>query len=239
MNEPHSVASDYLAQSSAIHEIIDFIVDLVRCEDGFEDFVLTFQDHQALADYLLKTYPSAAESISLRLQRQMTLDGVEYLKHLQAYRDLQVLRDRKLVWNVLDEHDYPREQLTELATAINTLQPKDCMALQGWPEQRKPVDEGSGRLENAGQFIQRLFDEKLYDEEKFGKLYLFDLRTINPKLYQALVQWQKRTGNKLLANKKDEIEELLNRSGEENLDFHDTSRASNARWRRQQKAAQM
>lgn len=240
MNKAECVAPDYSGHGSAIHEVIEFIVDLIRCEDGFENFVLSHPDHNELAAYLLKTYPIASESITLPLQRQITLEGVEYLKHLQAYRDLQVLRDHKLVWEVLGEENYPRERLATLATSIKKFQPKDCIALHGWPEQRKPAAGDFGRLENAGQFIQRLFDEKLYDEDKFGKLYLFDLRTINPKLYQALVQWQKRTGKKLLDNKKDEIDELLTRSKEESLDFHDTSRASNARWRRQQhKAASM
>lgn len=229
MTEANSIA----AGGSAINDVIDFIVDVMRCEDGFKDFNLPPTEHQELTSYLLETYPSASEPISPRLQREMTLEGVDYLKRLQTYRDFLHQRNRGLVLDALDSSNVPREQFTDLVADMASFQPKDCMALQDWPERRKPAGGESGRLENAGQFMQRLMDEKLYDEKKFGKLYLFDLRNINPKLYQALVQWQKRTGHKLLANKSDEIDELLQKSEGQELDFFDTSRVSKARWRRQ------
>ncbi|QTR49620.1 hypothetical protein [Candidatus Thiothrix anitrata] len=236
MNNVKNVMPDDRGQADAFGEIIEFIVDLIKCEEGFEDFILSHRDHNELTAYFLKTYPISPESLTLPLQRKIVLDGLEYLKHLQTYRDFQLLRDQKLVIEAFEDRKIPREYLIAFAKPID-FHPKDCVALQDWPERRKLVDEGSARLENAGQFIQRLFDEKLYDEEKFGKLYLFDLRTINPKLYQALVQWQKRTGRKLLDNKKDEIDELLAKNKDVPLDFHDTSRLSSARWRRQQHKA--
>lgn len=238
MTETNSIAVSHYVPSSEINDIINFIVDLVRCEDGFEDFSLPPLEQQELTSYLLETYPSSAESIPPRLQREMTLDGVDYLKRLQTYRDILVQRNRGLVLGALDSSNVSREQFPNLLTEMTRFQPKDCMALQDWPERRKPASVRSGRLENAGQFMQRLLEEKLYDEDKFGKLYLFDLRTINPKLYQALVQWQKRTGQKLLYNKSDEIDELLQRGEEQELDFFDTSRMNKARWRRQSSSPQ-
>lgn len=237
MRKPAVVTTAHHEKEGAIGEVIDFIISLICYEDGFKNFLLTPTDRQELTDYLLTTFPTASEYLSLELQREMTLDGVRFLKHRQTYRTLQVQRNDKLVLDVLDELNIPREQLGEFATKLTTLQPKDCMALQDWPDRRKPADGQSGRMENAGQFIQRLMDEKLYDEKKFGKLYLFELRNINSKLYQALVQWQQRTGKKLLANKSDEIEELLQRSESQELDFIDSSRVNNARWRRQSTAS--
>lgn len=250
MNNAEKTTHHCEKTANTVEAVIEFIVKLITYEDGFEDFELSPKDRQELAAYLLKTHPSADTDIPPETQREMTLDGVDYLKHRQAYRDRQIQSAFQQVFKVLDEQNFPREHLAGFSKhllemksfahgIVDRLQPKDCAALQDWPERRKPVDEDSPRLENAGQFIQRLFDEKLYDEEKFGKLYLFDLRTINAKLYQALVQWQKRTGKKILANKRDEIDDLLVRKESDGLDFYDTSRASNALWRRQQmKAAQ-
>lgn len=225
----------------AVNKVVDFILELIRFEDGFEDFILPDQEWHELVAYLIQTHPDLSSITGSETPdqfRKITLDGLKFLKRSQEYKDHQIQRDRKRLLDALDEHNIPREQFAGIADpANNGFQPKDCAALQGWPDHRKPADREAGRLENAGQFIQRLFAEKLYDEKKFGKLYMFELRSINPKLYQALVQWQKRTGKKLLANKQDEIDELLHRSEAESLDFIDTSRVSNARWRRQQSSS--
>jgi hypothetical protein len=220
----------------AVNKAVDFILELIRFEDGFEDFSLPDPEWHELVTYLTRSDLSPITGNETPDQfRKITLDGLKFLKRRQEYKDHQIQRDRKRLLDALDEHNIPREQFADITDpANNGFQPKDCAALQDWPERRQPADGEAGRLENAGQFIQRLFAEKLYDEKKFGKLYLFELRTINPKLYQALVQWQKRTGNKLLANKQDEIDALLHRSETESLDFLDTSRVSNARWRKQQ-----
>lgn len=223
----------------AVNKVVDFILELIRFEDGFEDFSLPDPEWHELVTYLTRSdLPPITGNEPPDQSRKITLDGLKFLKRSQEYKDHQIQRDRKRLLDALDERNIPREQFADIADpANNGFQPKDCAALQGWPDHRKPADGEAGRLENAGQFIQRLFAEKLYDEQKFGKLYMFELRSINPKLYQALVQWQKRTGKKLLANKQDEIDELLHRSEAESLDFLDTSRVSNARWRRQQSSS--
>ncbi len=219
----------------AVGKVVDFIMELIRFEDGFNDFSLSDTEWHELVSYLSNPgLPPITGNETPDQFRKITLDGLKFLKCKQAYTDHKIRRDRKLLREALDECNIPREQFTDIVDAANGFQPKDCMALQDWPDRRQLADGESARLENAGQFIQRLFADKLYDEKKFGKLYLFELRSINPKLYQALAQWQKRTGNKLLANKQDEIDDLVQRSATESLDFIDTSRVSNARWRKQQ-----
>ncbi|MFZ1342885.1 hypothetical protein [Thiothrix eikelboomii] len=225
---------DYL-DNQAADRLVDFIVRLIQFEEGFESFSLSAKEKQRLIEFLVaETGCCISENDSPDVFQTNVLHGIKFLKINQKYKDIKIRHNRNKLLAALEEHNIPRERFVEIADPANTFHPGDCMALLDWPDYRRPANGRSGRLENAGQFIKRLFEEGLYDEKKFGKLYLFDLRNVNPRLYQALVQYQKRTGEKILDSKQDEINELMQKSEtEDSLDFHKSSRVSNARWRKQ------
>lgn len=188
------------------------------------------QWHQAELDaYHTANDPLDKQTHAINLV-QISTDYVEELDRYRKSRKEQ--KDREFV-NQCHINNIPLDLATKNNISSSHLQPSDCSALHGWPDKRLPANGISGRLENAGQFIERLFNEKVYDENVYGPLYMSDLKHINPRLYQSLAQWQSRTGNRLLKTKREEIDKLIEEADSgTDLTFHQAAKVRNARWRR-------
>lgn len=204
--------------------IVKHIEQIIRTEEWGKGFRLD-DDEQAKLKGLLATNITVGDHSPNALYEMVTL-GVTFVKETSpTYREAKQQHYRHL----------SHQKVTPLRD--KKLTPADCPALKTWPEGRLPANGVSGRLENAGQFFQRLLAQGLYDEAVYGKLYLHELRQINPKLYLALAQWQNREKITLLAGKEAEIAALEQRagSGDTTLSFADKARLSNARWRKKQR----
>lgn len=225
------------SNSVSLESFSQFIESLIRTEEGFKEFVLTEAERSTLEQTLAqvlheaKLYPQHLPQFEL-----LALTGVKFIRLLPSYQRLLRLHYQQQVAEHLQKVQIPLSQHPQLTQNLEQLQlkPADCAALKEWPEGRKVVNTRSGRLENAGQFMERLLKQKLYDEDLYGKLYLNDLRTINPKLYLALGQWQNRTGVTLVEKKSAKLQELEHKAivSPEQLSFPEKVSLSNARWRR-------
>lgn len=215
---------NYDISKKSIKKVIDFAINILKSDVWLKNFNLTELEHLQLFDFL-------QNQIYLRKIDPETNDGFmdislicfKYIKQFPSYENIR---------------DFSNETILKIQESSKTtcLGPSDCLALQDWPNNRLAV-KGSGRLENAGQFMKRLLAQKLYDKDIYGELYLSDLRTINSKLYLALSQWQTRTGEIILGKKKDELKDLADyaKHSRPTLSLSDRSRLSSALWRHKKK----
>lgn len=238
MAVPHRKTSSTIID---IEWVFPLIKELVKTLSGLTNFELTEKDEQdirsflethhndKLEKYAAATNPIIKQSLAITLV-QLSAQRVENSQHYRKSRKEQ--KEREFV-DQCHINNIPLDLATSTQVATTDLQPSDCSALHDWPDQRLPANGVSGRLENAGQFIERLFQEKRYDDSVYGTLYMSDLKHINPRLYQSLAQWQSRTGNRLLKTKREEIDALVEQAETgSNLTFHQAAKVRNARWRR-------
>lgn len=204
--------------SDELKQIIDFVLNLVKSEKDFNDFSIDDTDRFHLESFIFYHAPHPVKDKKQALTTvefsNNVLSTLQYLKETSVYKTFKKKVDREHLPDILEANNIPKEIITPLYNDAKPIEmePKDCRSLKDWPEHRLPANGHSGRKENAGQFIRRLFEQKLYTEKKFGKLYLSDLRTINHKLYQALVQWQKRYPGEsldMLGNQHEKVEARL------------------------------
>jgi hypothetical protein len=218
-----------------IDHLVDFIVSVIKSDSWCKDYTLA--NHERTSLHKLLHHEINHQHLNPRLPfpfQQLVLIGLDYVKRLPSYIQLQQDHYRKQAAEQLQKANIPLSQYPQITTNLKlALTPADCAALKDWPDGRLSV-AGTGRLENAGQFMQRLLDDKLYDETQYGELYMPDLRSINPKLYLALSQWQNRSGKELIKKKSEQIAKLEQTAEQapQTLDFIAKSKASNARWRK-------
>lgn len=215
-----------------LDEVIGFIESLICLDEWSQTFRLSQEERHHLKLLLAQTNTGKIPTRDERPRFDaLVLEGAKFVKAGKTYRQLKEQHYQAETATRLQRNGYPLSQFPKLKQAIPTT-PADCAALKDWPDARQPANGHSGRLENAGQFMQRLIDQKIYDEAVYGKLYLHDLRQINPKFYLALAQWQNRNpDHKILENKQAELLDLELKSPA-NLSFNDKARLSNARWRK-------
>ena len=207
--------------------IVESVEQIIRMDEWCKNFKLDEDDRHTL-EGLLAEHMVAGEHQPNAFYELVIL-GVKFVKETtRTYLEA--------------KQHYYREMAIQGIQPLKAekLTPADCPALKTWPDGRLPANGISGRLENAGQFFRRLLKQGLYDEKIYGKLYLHDLRQINPKLYLALTQWQTRYKEVLLEGKRAEMADLdrQDRSGEATLSFTDKARLSNARWRQRKQHMQ-
>lgn len=241
MNEHCSELTDSKL-TGQIKWLFPLIESLINQLSGLGDFRLDENDKQALRhflqtkeqdslqQFLTTTDPDTKQELTISLIQT----GVKFIEESIHYRQQREKRKQEQFVEECRINNVPLDYMRNLPAP--TLQPSDCAALQDWPGNRNYANGTSGRLENAGQFIQRLFEEKRYDEGVYGELYLSDLKHINPQLYQALTKWQSRNNKKLLKTKREEIDQLLT-TEDADLNFYQASQVRNARWRRQQQTS--
>lgn len=238
---PHCDLNVAKASHSSIDNldsILGDILSFIRSDDWSRCYEIPQQERTLLKDFLRSECSSRVLDIAYASDRiALVLAGTAYVKQLPSYQTLQETYHRQITVQSLQRSGYPLSQFPNLTTSQSVeLFPSDCAALQDWPKGRLAV-AGSGRLENAGQFMKRLLEKKIYDKERYGELYLADLRTINEKLYLALSQWQTRTGEIILGKKQHELQDLAlhAKNSHEKLSLASRSRLSNVRWRERKK----
>ncbi|HPE59473.1 MAG TPA: hypothetical protein PLB10_03965 [Thiolinea sp.] len=224
-------------QNKLLDEVIKLVESFLHLDEWCSDFHINDEERELLVQELLHKYggtlPDSMDDLGQF--RQMALLGARIIRHSMRYRQLKEKHYKQKTAEHLQLHGIPLSQFPQLSHTIDKKQltPADCSAFRDWPDYRRHANGYSGRLENAGQFMHRLLKSGLYDESTYGKLYLHDLRSINPKLYLALAQYQNRTDDRILENKQDEIDKLSRQetSGQDN-NFQEKARITNARWRR-------
>lgn len=241
MNEHSAELTDsgYMEQIEWLFPLIESLINKLS---GLEGFRLDENDKQNLNQFLQTSERSNFQrfttTTNLAAKQKLTVEliqaGVQFIEESIHYRQQREKRKQEQFVEECRINNVPLDYVKNLPAS--SLQPSDCAALQDWPDKRHYASGESGRLENAGQFIQRLFDEKRYDESVYGELYLSDLKHINPQLYQALAKWQSRNDKKLLKTKREEIDQLLEKEDAE-LSFYQASQIRNARWRRRHQQA--
>lgn len=226
---------DVMDQLTALFESIETLTEKLG---GLKDYKLTNTEKKDLMVYLQRSAPASlddfihAEKPSHKQNATIKLmqAGAAFVESSTHYRRQREKLKRHEFLQECRINNIPLELVKDLPEV--TLTPADCSALHDWPGQRQPANGTSGRLENAGQFIQRIFEEKSYDPEAYGELFMSDLKHINPSLYQALAKWQSRNNKRLLRTKREEIDQLLGTQDTSLLSFQQASQVRNARWRR-------
>lgn len=200
-----------------VESIISFVIDLTKSEKGFEHFTISENALLQLKDFVSNQLDTKLidgkdiESMSTTDFSRQSIYAFKYLTGMLEYREHKKKIDDEKISAFLLKNNMPREKVLP-ADRVGKLEPSDCETLQDWPDKRIPSNGVSGKLENAGEFIRRIYVSGLYNEKKFGRLHLADLRKINPKLYQAIIQWLKRNPNErleMLSNKAEEVESRL------------------------------
>lgn len=154
----------------------------------------------------------AAEFERLRAENEYLQQEIKYLDNHNIELQKEVARLRNRAESYMERFDQLHTTVRELQEKYNAVmeriaepavsqqgkvvpeQPGEFSqeiieALRNWPKERmiiKGVD-GKNRKENAEQYLKRV-----YDLDRYGKLYLFDLKKINKKLYQALCSLKSR-----------------------------------------------
>lgn len=201
--------------SAELQQIVDFVINLVKSEKGFEHFSIDESARMQLAIYTAHHSPhpliEVKEPLTTAEFSANVLDALAYLKETASYIIFKKKVDREHLPKILEDNAIPKEAINPFFNKEKPIkmESKDCLALKDWPDHRLYANGHSGRKENAGQFIKRLFEQGFYTEKKFGKLYWSDLRKINHKLYQALIQWHKRYPDEtldMLGNQHDKVE---------------------------------
>ncbi len=241
-NNPNKPMSIQPASVSELDEMIELIQSFVQLDEWSATFKLDDKEKEQLKYILQQEYGGSLPGKDKPSQfNQMILKGAKFVKQTRRYCQLKEQHYRHIAASQLQHLGIPLSQFPQLTRELQPeqLTPADCAALKDWPNGRLPANGHSGRLENAGQFVQRLLDQKLYDPATYGRLYLHDLRRINPKLYLALSQWQNRTGQHILENKRAKLEDLEQRvmANDNSLSYLDKARVANARWRRRRSAS--
>lgn len=218
-----------------IQNIIAFIFRYIRSDEWCKEYSPSPDETERLQALLQHEFLQHYSPQNPQTFQHLALLGLEFVKRLPSYIQLQQAHYRELAAEELQKANVPLSQYPQVIKNLRKvkLQPSDCAALKDWPEGRRQV-AGTGRLENAGQFMERLLRDKLYDEAMYGKLYMHDLRTINPKLYLALSQWQNRYNITLLKNKSDQMDALEDQAHQnpQTLSFQEKTRLSSARSRK-------
>lgn len=233
-----SVADISHDSTDALDPILGYIMSFIQRDDWSRGYELSQQESILLKDFLKGECQSGALNTNYESDLiALVLAGTTYVKQFPSYQVLQEAYYSQIAAQSLQRSGYPLSQFPNLTTSKAVeLFPSDCAALQDWPKGRLPV-AGSGRLENAGQFMKRLLEKKIYDKDRYGELYLADLRAINEKLYLALSQWQARTGEIVLGKKQQELKDLAEyaKNSNEKLSLRSRSRLSSVRWRDRKK----
>lgn len=239
MPRTKSTIPDDPAIIDQLNVLFESIEQLTEKLGGLKDYQLDNIEKQALVQYLQQKVPHSfhdfidekadplhKQKATIKLMQsgaEFVEASVHYRKQREEQKRLQFLEECRI-------NNIPLTLVKDLPEVALT--PADCSALHDWPEHRQAANGVSGRLENAGQFIQRLFDDRHYDTENYGELFMSDLKHINSSLYQALAKWQSRTGKKLLKTKREEIDQLLEKKDDNLITFQQASQVRNARWRR-------
>lgn len=200
-----------------VENIANFVINLVKSEKGFEHFSISDNGLIQLKDFISQQLSAKLllgdniEQISTSEFSKQAIITFIYLTRMLEYREYKKKIDDEKISEFLLKNHMPRENVLPF-DRLGKLEPSDCAALQDWPDKRLPSNGVSGKLENAGEFIRRIYASGLYNEEKYGRLQLANLRKINPKLYQAIIQWLKRNPNEnleMLGSKAEEVESRL------------------------------
>lgn len=239
MSETKSVIHTDPATMDQMSFLFESIEQLTEKLGGLASYELSDTEKQDLVTYLQRTVPDSlagfiSETTDPKHKQYATMtllqSGAEFIEASVHYRQQREEQKRRQFLEECRINNIPLTFVKNLPDVALT--PADCSALHDWPDQRQAANGVSGRLENAGQFIQRLFADKHYDTEAYGELFMSDLKHINPSLYQALAKWQSRSGKKLLRTKRQEIDQLLETQDTDLLTFQQASQVRNARWRR-------
>lgn len=200
-----------------VENIANFVIELAKSEKGFEHFSISNNGFLQLKDFISRQLNEKLligdniEQISTAEFSKQAIITFKYLTGMLEYREYKKKIDDEKISEFLLKNHIPRENVLP-SNRLGKLNPSDCETLQDWPDKRLPSNGVSGKLENAGEFIRRIYASGLYNEEKYGRLHLADLRKINPKLYQAIIQWLKRNPNErleMLGSKAEEVESRL------------------------------
>nr|CAA6830886.1 MAG: Unknown protein [uncultured Thiotrichaceae bacterium] len=216
-------------------------IEKITCKlSGFKDYQFDLKEKKDFIKYLKQSEREnldafLSEDYNPLLKQSLTIEliesGVEFVEASQHYKKQREELKRKEFLEECQANNIPLDLVKNLPDVA--LIPSDCQSLHDWPDKRLPANGVSGRLENAGQFIQRLMNENIYDKSVYGELFMSDLRHINSSLYYALAKWQSRTKTHLLRTKREEIDDLLKAPEERTLTVQQASQLRNARWRRQ------
>ena len=221
------------------NSLVEFVESFIQSDDWSKSYYLPVEEREWLVDFLTEEQKIRQYTLNnISHFKLLALSAVRYAKRLPTYKIMQDSYHRERTAIHLQQQGVALSEVPKITDKLNPihLRPADCGALQDWPARRQPVSK-SGKLENAGQFMKRLIQQKLYNRELYGELYLHDLRSINPKLYLALSQWQNRTGEVVLGKKQDELKdlELQYHANPNQLSFAARSSVSSKRWRQKQK----
>lgn len=238
MPETESVTHPDPAIMDQLNVLFESIEQLTEKLGGLKDYKLEGTEKQDLMKHLQRSVPDSLDDFMhttdpLRKQNstiRLMQAGAAFVEASAHYRKQREEQKRLQFLEECRINNIPLTLVKDMPDVALT--PADCSALHDWPEHRQAANGISGRLENAGQFIQRLFEDGHYDTETYGELFMSDLKHINSSLYQSLAKWQSRSGKKLLRTKREEIDQLLETKDTDLLTFQQASQVRNARWRR-------
>lgn len=157
--------------------------------------------------------------------------SIEVARIIKASPEFQE-SERKYLDQDFEKRLEQRKKDNNLVTLPALKQPFDCPALQDWPEHRQTSPTSLRRLENAGDFMIRLFESKLYDKKVYGEPFMPDIKRANPKLYYSLDKYQQRYEKIIVPYLSSKVNEVTKKVGEGVLtDIKSRTTATNKRYR--------